>query len=980
MPDKAQARARIAELVEKFRTDYDTYKRQDYSEANVRNEFINEFFKALGWNVNDSQEVTMEPPLVVKEDQERKVKRPDYGFKVGRDIRFYVEAKKPSVNIMEARDPAYQVRRYGWSAHLPISILTDFEECMVYDCRFEPKYGDPAPTATLRIYRYDDYLNKWDEIWDLLSKDAVQGGALERLTEGDVRGAMLVDEAFLRDMEAWRTLLAKDIHLFNDHLNSRQLNITVQSTLDRLIFLRICEDRQIEPLSRLKRIAQNADSQKADIYEELKLLFRQADTKYNSGLFHFRDEKDQKGTPDTLSLTLKIGNDALSVIIKKLYYPISPYQFDVMPADILGQVYERFLGKVIELQGGGALEIVEKPEVRKAGGVYYTPTYIVDYIVRNTVGKLVAGKTPDEVANLKILDPACGSGSFLIVAYQFLIDWYTVYYSQKADKYQKSGDLRKLGQEHVLTTRAKKTILLNNIFGVDLDQQAVEVTKLSLLLKMLEGETATTSMPKLAIERILPDLDSNIKWGNSLIGSDFYDHQQLGLLGDEELYRVKAFDWANEVNGFGGIMRLGGFDAVIGNPPYISVTMTSKELTNYYLTNYPYSKGRTNAFDLFIQKAMKLAKLEGFWGFIVPNRILTNTQLQLLRRKILNDNSIESILSFKKPVFKASVDTVVIVSKNQKMYPDHKIEVWDDINNIASVELKKFIFQLKFIEASEQVINLKLTENDSIEKIIKKIKNLSDKLETICSIKDGIILGSVKDRFLTTNGNLPTSKMWLEGNEVTRYNIEWSGRYINYDPSIIDYEIEIKKKFADENAQNSKDFSKMSRSGIWLRNSQIFDVEKILTRQNAKRIIGVYDNSNYYVKNSLHCIIKNKNDYNLKYILGILNSKLMDFYFQREIGSTGEIFSQMKIAYIRTLPIRTIDFTNPADKKYHDSLVALVERMLDLHQQLSQLKGDGIRHDIIKGQIDATDKQIDKAVYELYGLNDEEIKMVESGL
>jgi type I restriction-modification system DNA methylase subunit len=969
MFDKAQARARIAELVEKFRTGYDTYKRQEYNEDQVRIEFIDKFFVALGWDVSDSQEVSVEDRVEVIEDGVRKVKHPDYGFKVERSTRFYVEAKKPTVNIKENREPAYQVRRYGWSANLPISILTDFEEFMVYDCRFEPKEDNPATTATLRIYRYDDYLNKWDEIWDLFSKEAVQGGALERLTEGEVRGAMLVDEAFLRDMEAWRTLLAKNIHLLNPHLNSHQLNITVQSTLDRLIFLRICEDREIEPLNRLKYIAQ-----KSDIYEELKLLFRQADTKYNSGLFHFRDEKDQKGTPDTLSLTLKISDNALRTIIEKLYYPISPYQFDVMSADILGQVYEQFLGKVIEVGGGGALEVVEKPEVRKAGGVYYTPTYIVDYIVRNTVGKLVAGKTPDEVASLKILDPACGSGSFLIGAYQFLIDWHTDYYSKEDDKYQKSGDLRKLGKEYFLTTRAKKTILLNNIFGVDLDQQAVEVTKLSLLLKMLEGETATTSMPRLAIERILPDLDSNIKWGNSLIGSDFYDHQQLGLLGDEELYRVKAFDWGNEASGFGSIMDGGGFDAVIGNPPYISVTMTSKELTNYYLTNYPYSKGRTNAFDLFIQKAMKLAKFEGFWGFIVPNRILTNTQLQLLRRKILNDNSIESILSFKKPVFKASVDTVVIVSKNQKMYPDHKIEVWDDIENIASVELKKSIFQLKFIEASKQVINLKLTENDSIE---KKIKNLSDKLETICSVKDGIILGSVKDRFLTTNGNLPTSKMWLEGNEVTRYNIEWSGRYINYDPSIIDYEIEIKKKFADENAQSLQDFSKMSRSGIWLRNPQIFDVEKILTCQNAKRIIGVYDNSNYYVKNSLHCIIKKKNDYDLKYILGILNSKLMNFYFQREIGSTGEIFSQMKIAYIRTLPIRTVDFSNPTDKKYHDSLVALVEKMLALHQQLSQLKGDDLRTGIIQGQIDSTDDKIDEAVYELYGLTEEEIKLVE---
>jgi hypothetical protein len=645
MPDKAQARASIAELVEKFSNGYDSYKRPDYNEAQVRIEFIDKFFGALGWNVSDSQEVSVEDRVAVQQDGMRMVKHPDYGFRVGRNTRFYVEAKKPAVNLKQDREPAFQVRRYGWSAHLPISILTDFEECMVYDCRFEPKDGDPANTAILRVYRYDDYLNKWDEIWDLLSKDAVQGGALERLTEGDVRGAILVDEAFLRDMEGWRTLLAKDIHLFNRHLTPRQLNIAVQSTLDRLIFLRICEDRQIEPVNHLKRVAQ-----RAEIYEELKLVFQQADTKYNSGLFHFRHEDEQKGTPDTLSLTLKIGNDALYAIINKLYYPISPYQFDVMPADILGQVYERFLGKVIELHGGGILEVVEKPEVRKAGGVYYTPTYIVDYIVRNTVGKLVAGKTPNEVANLKILDPACGSGSFLIGAYQFLIDWYTAYYAQKPEKYQKSGDLRPDGQGHVLTTRAKKAILLNNIFGVDLDQQAVEVTKLSLLLKMLEGETATTSTPKLALERILPDLDSNIKWGNSLIGSDFYAHQQMGLFGDEELYRVKAFDWENEASGFGGIMRLGGFDAVIGNPPWGAEF--DKNAKDFLVKKYPNVPQKTkDSYFYFITQAIALVKSDGLVSYIVPNTwLLINNAKDY--RKFLLEWDIKEIVDYGDGIFK----------------------------------------------------------------------------------------------------------------------------------------------------------------------------------------------------------------------------------------------------------------------------------------------------------------------------------------
>ena len=254
--------------------------------------------------------------------------------------------------------------------------------------------------------------------------------------------------------------------------------------------------------------------------------------------------------------------------------PIAPTNFPFLPADILGQVYERFLGKVIELTDTGAAKIEEKPEVRKAGGVYYTPTYIVDYIVQNTVGKLLEGKTPDQAAKLRILDPACGSGSFLTGAYQYLLDWHLNYYREHPTSYR--NNRRETPAGMILTTAHKRDILRNNIYGVDLDQNAVEVSKLSLLLKMLENEDESAATGRQTIMfaaggRILPDLSDNIKWGNSLIGSDFYSGKQMDLFDDEQVLKVKPFDWDSKTTGFGDIMSNGGFDAVIGNPPYIPI-------------------------------------------------------------------------------------------------------------------------------------------------------------------------------------------------------------------------------------------------------------------------------------------------------------------------------------------------------------------------------------------------------------------------
>ena len=627
------APAAVLELCERFRLHGDDYRTGTFNETQLRRDFLDPLFVALGWDIDNTSGHAEAYRDVIHEDAVRvggATKSPDYGFRVGGVRKFFVEAKKPSINLKTDPEPAYQLRRYGWSAKLPLSILSNFEELAVYDCRVRPEKTDKAAVARIAFYRYEEYADRWDELAGSFSKQAVWNGSFDKFAESNKkkRGTAEVDDAFLKEIEGWRDELAKNIARRND-LTARDLNYAVQKTIDRIVFLRICEARGLETYGRLQSLCAGPA-----IYSRLTELFENADDKYNSGLFHFHTEKGRGEAADEWTLKLVIDDKPLKEIIKHLYYPDSPYEFSVLPADILGQVYERFLGKVIRLTAGGQAKVEEKPEVRKAGGVYYTPTYVVDYIVRQTVGTLLADRTlktfktkpPELDCPLRVLDPACGSGSFLLGAYQFLLDWHLTQYIAAGPETLAKGaapPIRSDGRGGWrLTTGERKRILLAHIYGVDIDAQAVEVTKLSLLLKVLEGETGETLQPELfARRRALPDLAHNIKCGNSLIGPDFYDGTQRALFDEEQQLRINAFDWKRE---FKDAMTAGGFDAVIGNPPYTSfsgrqaVTLTADEQA-YYATHY-LNDGWLTTHGLFIEHAVRLLSARCV-GFIVPDQV-----------------------------------------------------------------------------------------------------------------------------------------------------------------------------------------------------------------------------------------------------------------------------------------------------------------------------------------------------------------------
>ena len=999
MINKEIAYQKIAELVKRFDEQYDSYKNSNYNETLTRRDFIDPFFKALGWDVDNEEGYAESYREVIHEDKIKisgATKAPDYSFRlVGGKRLFFVEAKKPSVVIKDDILPAYQVRRYGWNSKLAISIVTDFEEFAIYDCTRKPVVSDKASVARIEYFRYNDYLNKFDFIWDTFSKEHVLKGSFDKFIQGTAnkKGTTTVDKEFLKSLDTWRTYLATSVSWNNKNLNEEEINFVVQQTIDRIIFLRIAEDRNVEPYGNLKDALKQGD-----YYKNLFKIFKEADDKYNSGLFDFKK--------DGISEHLKIENKIIKNIIEELYFPKCEYEFAVMPVEILGTAYEQFLGKVIRITPSHHAKIEEKPEVRKAGGVYYTPQYIVDYIVKNTVGKLVDGKTPKEISKITIVDPACGSGSFLIGAYQYLLDYHKNYYSkngkpakaknERAYKH-KGNPLTPAGH---LTTAEKKRILINNIYGVDIDVNAVEVTKLSLLLKCMEGETSASITYQLSMfnERVLPTLENNIKCGNSLIDTDYYsDH-----LDSDVDKKIKPFNWQKAFPHVFNVVKEtkaqivkpdlgideehiisrkvkepiivystqqgGGFDCVIGNPPYVTIggkedTLFIKQEIDYLLSRYVSKQYKPNLYAFFYEKGLCLLKKGGVISFIVPRTFIDNIYYKVLREFFVNNSRIISILKLNYEVFDEATTGGTSICVFQKENSKNSKAQTFEINNIEEFVIAKPIF------IKQKNILIGMNKSFSIVKpetqiIVSKLSKNNPKLDFFCSVNNGVNTGNAANVLLSEKPLNKKYRKILEGKDINRFSTKWKNLWIHYDPSL-----KSRIKLEDlKTKQNKIDFA--------LRDVRIFDSEKIIIRQTGDGIIANIDSDKYITRHSTHLILNEYFPIDLKFLLGLLNSKLLGFYYNALIPEKGKAFAEVKAINVKQIPIKLIDFKNKTEKENNDEIIKLVDQLLKLNKEKSETKLQS-KIEQLQNKIDYCEDRINEIVYELYGLTKDEIKIVE---
>ena len=1007
---QAEFRTRLEVLVNRFKTNAAEYFSTDYSEAQARRQLIDPLFAALGWDLEDQQGLGPSRCEVWMEKGETTGK-PDYNFRINAQTKFFAEAKAPHVKLSGPH--ILQAKRYAWNhADVSFAVLTDFEEFHLYDASLKPDPEHPD-LGLIFQYRYDEYLTDaaLADLWKL-SRDEVAAGSLDKLLKQDAasrRWRVPVDKAFLADLTDWRELLAKDAFKHNSDLDVRALNEAVQVLLDRLIFVRIAEDRRIIQADTLKKLVERwSEGKYHSLRAMLTSLFETINEDLNGEVFKPNAALDEAAFDDALTARIIHG------------LTDGPYDFAVIGVELLGSIYERYLGKTIRVTAKRAI-VEDKPEVRKAGGVYYTPKYIVDYIVEQTVGKLIEGKTPAQIAKLRIADPACGSGSFLLAAYQKLIDYHVAYYAghpkeaRQGELFPFLIDAGQAGQR--LSIEKKAEILTNNIFGVDIDPQAVEITMMSLYIKALEGETTLPHK-----HGLLPTLANNIKCGNSLIGTDYFAGQ---LMPDaEEWERVKPFDWESEFpqvfhSSPRGTRRgagdEGGFDCVIGNPPYIRVGNIEEVLRPYLYQKYSVTY-RFDIYIVFIQRAFELLSRSGLLGFIVPNKFFTADYGTTLRRYLSSQNAITRLVDFgDNQVFDGATTYTCLLFLSRT--PQTDLTYWPATVGESGMALD-----------SASAISIRTDRlSDTPWAFLDDTKvNLADHLKmfpplgTFCDIARGLETGwddvflliavseGVPKKYLMVKSAAEPTPFKIEAGavrpvvkgavDVRRYFIENSKRYVlfpyrheNGEPYCID-ENTFKTDYPltwQYLLRHAKDLRKR-KGEKWFafrrRNYNLRDgIERLLVPSIAQYVSFVCDPDGHYQfvgsggggGGGYGIALKPGTPFSIHYLLGVLNSRLLDWYAKLVNSRFGSGYYSFNRQYIEPLPVRPVDFSDLADKARHDRMVSLVERMLELHKRLASARTSADR-EMYQHQIEATDCQIDTLVYELYGLTEDEIEIIEA--
>ena len=615
---------KLKDLANRFQTNLAYYKdpRNNYNEHSCRIEYIDPLLKILGWDVANERGLSPQYREVIAENYSTPTDRPDYTMTLRGVAKFFVEAKKPAIDITRVTDPAFQTRKYGWNANHRIAVLTNFEYLAIYDTCYIPKEEDGCAVARYRIFHFSEYADRYDEIVALISRDAVYSGEFDRYLDDNFPATggekQQVDTLFLKQINEWRVSLSNELYRKGGRYQSLEvLNDVVQEFINQIVFLRICEDKNLPLYHKL----QDTVSEPEQLQVKLEELFRSADYRYNSGMFSGDD------------IVFDLSSTVISAMIKGLYYPQSPYLFNIIEPNLLGKIYEMFLTEQLVLLPDGTIGLGKKKDCLNRS-VVTTPTEIVKYIVEKTLSRACEGKTPAEILDVHIADIACGSGIFLEEAFAYLQNYCV-------QKYLANGEhehLLEIGNgSYKLPLDEKKRILCSCIYGIDIDIHAVEVAKFSLLIKLIENETAPSVSD---VTPILPDLSKNILFGNSLVSSE--ELQGIRVSADE-LIELAPFDWSSINNG-------NPFSVIIGNPPYVNTEGMHALLpipeVEIYKKKYKTSHKQFDKYFIFVEQAIRKTAENGYICYIVPNKFFKIGAGEKLRTLISKDQMLVSLDDF----------------------------------------------------------------------------------------------------------------------------------------------------------------------------------------------------------------------------------------------------------------------------------------------------------------------------------------------
>lgn len=854
-------------------------------------------------------------------------------------------------------------------------IVSNFKEIRLYNKERGQGYYEKFDVISL------DKPDEFKRFYYCLCKrnliDKNRKSPLDELVKDTSRTEEEISNSFYKDFKLLRKNVFEHLCNNNPDIDKIVLLEKTQKLLDRLVFIMFCEDSAnlLPPRTLLNycKIAKNLPLHSdTKVYDVIKGLFDSIDkgnntidpkiNSYNGGLFKEDIELDN----------LIIKDEIWSEIVK-----LSDYDFESdLNVNILGHIFEQSISDIEEIKAeieGAARSKISK---RKKDGIFYTPEYITRYIVEQTIGKYL-DENPDKLPAIKILDPACGSGAFLNQAHSYLRERYKQVTEEKIAK-STSQNLNIF--EHSNIAENDRSILLNNLFGVDLNKESVEITKLALWLKTAKCDEK------------LQNLDKNIKCGNSLI-------DDVDIAGD------RAFNWRAE---FKDITDSGGFDVIIGNPPYgAELDEKSKK---YICKNYTTIEYQIDTYIVFIEQALNLLKNGGKCAFIVPSTWLNMHYFSKIRKRIIEETKLEKILLFKYQVFEnVTAETCIFIcSKAENENNNVDITYLNKIEDNNNMEFKQ-ISQEYWKKNYQNGFNI--FYNSEKADVINKIFKSSVKLEDVVDIKNGIkpyetgkgfpkqTKEDLKNRIYDANWEKePDYKLYIVGGNINKFHITKPVTWIRYGLNLAAPRKEVP-----------------------------FENVKIVIRQTSDKIIAAVDNNGYLNLNNVHnVILKNDSNINIDYLTALLNSKLMDFAYKYLVPETGRVFAEVKAVNLAKLPIPHAD---PAQQQ---SLADKAGQMIELNKQLheeiqkslnliqTEYKPNKISKNLekfytlglnvffdelekqkvklsliqkeelcdwykqksdklndIKQKITALDNAIDKDVYTLYNLTDEEIKIIE---